>query len=108
MRLRRSREAPVEAPAYEAPTAYDAPTYDHGYEAPAQETAYEQPADEVPMFEPAAQAAPVYEPQAYVEQALRVVAEGFTAIKFDLDVPNPWKLDVYDRSIGRRGIGDCP
>ncbi|WP_068299669.1 cell division protein FtsZ [Pararhodobacter sp. CCB-MM2] len=58
-------EAPVEAPAYEAPAAYDAPTYDHGYEAPAQETAYEQPADEVPMFEPAAQAAPVYEPQAY-------------------------------------------
>jgi L-alanine-DL-glutamate epimerase-like enolase superfamily enzyme len=45
---------------------------------------------------------PIYEPKAYVAQAKRVVAEGFTAIKFDLDVPNPWKLDVYDRSIGRR------
>jgi galactonate dehydratase len=45
---------------------------------------------------------PVYEPGAYVEQARRMVDEGFTAIKFDLDVPNPWKLDVYDRSISRR------
>jgi galactonate dehydratase len=45
---------------------------------------------------------PVYEPEAYIEQAVRIVAEGFTAIKFDLDVPNPWRLDAYDRSIGRR------
>ena len=44
----------------------------------------------------------VYEPAAFVEQAKRVVAEGFDAIKFDVDVANPWKTDVYDRSISRR------
>ena len=44
----------------------------------------------------------VYEPAAFVAQAKRVVAEGFDAIKFDVDVANPWKLDVYDRSISRR------
>ena len=45
---------------------------------------------------------PVYETAAYVRQAEQVVAEGFTAIKFDVDVPNPWKLDKYDRSISRQ------
>lgn len=45
---------------------------------------------------------PAYEPDAYVRQALDMVAEGFTAIKFDVDVANPWKMDVYDRSISRR------
>ncbi len=45
---------------------------------------------------------PVYEPESYVEMAKRVVGEGFTAIKFDVDVANPWKMDVYDRSISRR------
>ena len=44
----------------------------------------------------------VYEAEAYVRQAKEMVAEGFTAIKFDMDVPNPWKLDRYDRSISRR------
>jgi L-alanine-DL-glutamate epimerase-like enolase superfamily enzyme len=45
---------------------------------------------------------PVYEPDAYVDMAVQVAGEGFTAIKFDVDVANPWKLDVYDRSISRR------
>ncbi|MBC7235597.1 MAG: mandelate racemase/muconate lactonizing enzyme family protein [Chloroflexi bacterium] len=45
---------------------------------------------------------PVYEPSAYVEAAKRVAAEGFTAIKFDVDVANPWKMDAYDRSVSRR------
>ena len=45
---------------------------------------------------------PIYEPDAYVQMAKRVVSEGFTAIKFDVDVPNPWKMDVYDRSISRQ------
>ena len=45
---------------------------------------------------------PAYEPEAYVEQARSVVAEGFDAIKFDVDVANPWKMDAYDRSISRR------
>lgn len=44
----------------------------------------------------------VYEPEAYVAQAKQVVADGFTAIKFDVDVANPWKLDAYDRSISRK------
>lgn len=45
---------------------------------------------------------PVYEPDACAEMAKRVVSEGFTAIKFDVDVANPWKMDQYDRSISRR------
>lgn len=45
---------------------------------------------------------PAYEPEAYVRAAREVVAEGFTAIKFDVDVANPWKVDPYDRSISRR------
>jgi len=45
---------------------------------------------------------PIYEPEAYVGQVKRVVEEGFTAIKVDVDVPNPWKMDVYDRSISRQ------
>ena len=45
---------------------------------------------------------PIYEPKAYVEAAKRIVAEGFTALKFDADVANPWKMDTYDRSISRK------
>ncbi len=45
---------------------------------------------------------PQYTPQAYAAMAQRMVGEGFDAIKFDADVPNPWKSDVYDRSISRR------
>ncbi|MAG14241.1 MAG: hypothetical protein CMN78_06565 [Spirochaetales bacterium] len=45
---------------------------------------------------------PVYEPEACAAMAERIVGEGFTAIKFDVDLPNPWKKDTYDRSIGRR------
>jgi len=45
---------------------------------------------------------PVYEPPAYAAMARRVAGEGFTAIKFDVDVANPWKKDVYDRSISRQ------
>ncbi|MDF1515922.1 MAG: mandelate racemase/muconate lactonizing enzyme family protein, partial [Anaerolineae bacterium] len=44
---------------------------------------------------------PVYEPHAYVAMAEQMAAEGFTAIKFDVDVANPYKRDVYDRSISR-------
>ena len=42
---------------------------------------------------------PVYEPGAYAAQARRAVEAGFDAVKFDLDVANPWKKDVFDRSI---------
>jgi len=45
---------------------------------------------------------PIYDPRVYVQMASRVVSEGFNAIKFDVDVPNPWKIDKYDRSISRQ------
>ena len=45
---------------------------------------------------------PVYTPQAYALAAKEAVAAGFTAIKFDVDVPNPWQMDVHDRSISRQ------
>jgi L-alanine-DL-glutamate epimerase-like enolase superfamily enzyme len=44
---------------------------------------------------------PVYTPEAYARAAGEVVAMGFTALKFDVDVANPWKRDAYDRSITR-------
>lgn len=43
----------------------------------------------------------IYEPEAYARAARALAAEGFTAIKFDVDVANPWKRDPYDRSISR-------
>jgi galactonate dehydratase len=45
---------------------------------------------------------PIYEVEAYTARARQMVGEGFTALKFDVDVPNPWKMDKYDRSIGRQ------
>ena len=45
---------------------------------------------------------PIYETSAYVARAKERVEAGFTAVKFDLDVPNPWKKDVYDRSVSRQ------
>jgi len=53
---------------------------------------------------------PVYEPAAFARMAKSLAEEGFTAIKFDADVANPWKKDAYDRSISRREhqfIVDC-
>jgi L-alanine-DL-glutamate epimerase-like enolase superfamily enzyme len=41
-------------------------------------------------------------PSSYGEKAKEVVAEGFTAIKFDLDTPNPHTLDVSDNPHSRR------
>ena len=44
---------------------------------------------------------PVYEPEAYNAMAREIVGEGYMTIKLDLEVPNPWKLDKYDRSLSR-------
>jgi galactonate dehydratase len=44
---------------------------------------------------------PAYEPQAFVEMAQRMEAEGFTCIKFDGDFATPLKRDRYDRSTSR-------
>ena len=45
---------------------------------------------------------PVYQPESYAAAGVRLAGEGFTAIKFDVDVANPWKMDIYDKSINRR------
>lgn len=45
---------------------------------------------------------PAYEPSAFAAMGKAMVAEGFTAIKYDVDLANPWKMDAYDRSISRR------
>lgn len=42
------------------------------------------------------------DPASYAKKAKEVVAEGFTAIKFDLDTPNPFTLDTTDDPHPRR------
>ena len=42
------------------------------------------------------------DPASYGKKAQEVVADGFTAIKFDLDTPNPHTLDVTDDPSPRR------
>lgn len=43
-------------------------------------------------------------PQAYVQRALEMKRRGFTALKFDVDVPTQYSLDDYNRSLTRREI----
>lgn len=40
-----------------------------------------------------------YTPEAYVEKALKQVAAGFSFLKFDLDIPNPYSRDRYNRTL---------
>jgi len=42
------------------------------------------------------------DPADYARKAVEVVAEGFTAIKFDLDTPNPYTIDISDDPHPRR------
>jgi L-alanine-DL-glutamate epimerase-like enolase superfamily enzyme len=42
------------------------------------------------------------DPKAYAEKALEVVDAGFSAIKFDLDAPNPFTSDISDDPDPRR------
>ena len=44
------------------------------------------------------------DPEAYGRRAAQVAAEGFTAVKFDVDIPNPYSRDRYNRSLDRREI----
>lgn len=39
-----------------------------------------------------------YAPESYVERAKRMIGEGFTAMKFDLDIPTPYTKDFNTRS----------
>ena len=42
------------------------------------------------------------DPASYAEKAKAIVAEGFTALKFDLDTPNPHAFDVSEDPHARR------
>ncbi len=44
-------------------------------------------------------------PQAYVQRAREMKRRGFTALKFDVDVPTRFSLDDYNRALTRREIG---
>lgn len=44
----------------------------------------------------------VHTPEAYAAKARQVVAKGFSAIKFDLDVDNPYTRDISDDPSPRR------
>ncbi|MGB6333616.1 MAG: mandelate racemase/muconate lactonizing enzyme family protein, partial [Candidatus Sulfotelmatobacter sp.] len=43
-------------------------------------------------------------PEDYRRQALKKKAEGFTALKFDLDVPGTHGVDIYNRALSNRAI----
>lgn len=43
-------------------------------------------------------------PENYAEQAKKMVAKGFTALKFDIDVPTPYSMDDYNLSLTRKEI----
>jgi L-alanine-DL-glutamate epimerase-like enolase superfamily enzyme len=45
-----------------------------------------------------------YTPQMYAQLAREMEASGFTALKFDIDVPNPFTLDRYSRCLTNRQI----
>ena len=42
------------------------------------------------------------EPQAYADKALEVIAEGYSAVKFDVDHAGPGKLDAYNWTVGAK------
>jgi len=46
----------------------------------------------------------VFTPEMYGKRAKEMVAKGFSALKFDIDVPNPYKLDRYNGSVSNREL----
>ncbi len=44
----------------------------------------------------------VEEPQAYAEKAMEVVAQGFSAVKFDVDSTGVGKLDAFNWTVGAK------
>jgi L-alanine-DL-glutamate epimerase-like enolase superfamily enzyme len=46
----------------------------------------------------------IFTPEMYAERARAMAAKGFTALKFDIDVPNPYGLDHYNRCLSNREI----
>lgn len=47
---------------------------------------------------------PEYTAEAYVDKALKQVQAGFRFLKFDLDVPNPYSRDRYNRMLGNAEV----
>lgn len=46
----------------------------------------------------------IFTPEMYGARAKQMASEGFTALKFDLDVPNPYSLDVHNRCLSNGEI----
>ncbi len=46
----------------------------------------------------------VFTPETYGRRAKQMAAQGFTALKFDIDVPNPYALDLYNRCLTNKEI----
>lgn len=46
----------------------------------------------------------IFSPEMYGIRAKQVAAQGFTALKFDLDVPNPYVVDPHNRCLSNREI----
>jgi gluconate/galactonate dehydratase len=46
----------------------------------------------------------LFTPEMYGRRAREMAAKGFTALKFDIDVPNPHNLDMHNRSLTNREV----
>jgi L-alanine-DL-glutamate epimerase-like enolase superfamily enzyme len=64
----------------------------------------ELPEDRTVYFEQKATSI-TFTPEMYAARAKAVAAKGYTALKFDLDIPSPFKLDLYNRSLTNQEIG---
>jgi gluconate/galactonate dehydratase len=47
---------------------------------------------------------PTSSPEMYAKRAAEMAAQGFTALKFDIDVPNPHRRDPHNRSLGNEEL----
>jgi L-alanine-DL-glutamate epimerase-like enolase superfamily enzyme len=46
----------------------------------------------------------LFTPEMYANRARQMAAAGFTALKFDVDVPNPYALDLHNRCLTSKEI----
>lgn len=44
------------------------------------------------------------DPGAYGKRAAEAAAQGYTAVKFDVDIPNPYSRDPYNRCLDKREV----
>jgi L-alanine-DL-glutamate epimerase-like enolase superfamily enzyme len=47
---------------------------------------------------------PTATPEMYAKRAAEMAVQGFTALKFDIDVPNPHRRDPHNRSLGNEEL----